>query len=199
MSEPFIGQITAFGFNFAPRSWAFCGGQIISIAQNSALFALLGTNYGGDGRSTFALPDLRGRMPVSFGQGPGLSNRPIGQRGGRELEMLQNANLPSHSHTATFTPATTSVNVMASTTTATKGTPEAGDYIAAGSAGGRGNNIYVAGSAAGTTVALGGVTFAEGGQVTVNPDGGNQAFPVMNPFLAISFCIALEGMFPSRS
>jgi len=108
MSEPFLGQITAFGFNFAPRSWGFCSGQIISISQNSALFALLGTTYGGDGRTTFMLPDLRGRMPISFNQGPGLSSRPLGQRGGSETQALDNASLPSHSHTAAFTPNTSS-------------------------------------------------------------------------------------------
>ena len=199
MSEAFIGQITAFGFNFAPRSWGFCSGQLVAISQNTALFSLIGTNFGGDGRTTFALPDLRGRMPMSFGHGSGLSSRNLGVRGGQEQEQLTNAQLPSHSHTATFTATTTSVNVMASTAAATKDAPEAGDYLATANAAGRAANIYVPAADAGTTAALGGVTFTEGGQVTVDPDGGSQSFPVMNPFLAVNFCIALQGIFPSRS
>ena len=99
MSEPFIGQITMFGGNFAPRDWAFCNGQVLSISQNQALFSLLGTTYGGDGITTFALPDLRGRSPMHAGTGPGLSPRSPGQRGGAEQVALTVAQLPSHSHT----------------------------------------------------------------------------------------------------
>src|SRR5215510_2856694 len=88
MSEPFVGEITIFAFNFAPKGWAFCQGQLLPIAQNTALFSLLGTTYGGDGRTTFALPDLRGRVPVGFGQGPGLSNYSLGQKSGAETITL---------------------------------------------------------------------------------------------------------------
>ncbi|MCW5517437.1 phage tail protein [Muriicola sp. Z0-33] len=96
--EPFIGQIQAFGFNFAPRGWALCNGQLLPIAQNTALFSLLGTIYGGDGRTTFGLPDLRGRVPMSFGTGGGLTPKSIGQRGGSETNVLGIFNLPAHNH-----------------------------------------------------------------------------------------------------
>ncbi|MBI5547126.1 MAG: phage tail protein [Deltaproteobacteria bacterium] len=101
MTEPFIGQIILVGFNFAPRSYAFCSGQIMSIAQNTALFSLLGTTYGGDGRTTFALPDLRGRVPIHQGQGPGLANRTMGEMAGSESVTLLTSQLPSHNHAMT--------------------------------------------------------------------------------------------------
>jgi microcystin-dependent protein len=100
--DPFVGTIGIFGFNFAPRGWAQCNGQLLSIAQYSALFSLIGTYYGGDGRTTFALPDLRGRVPVNYGQGPGLSSYQIGQRGGAEQVSITIPNLPAHSHTIIF-------------------------------------------------------------------------------------------------
>ena len=99
MSEPFIGEIRANGFSFAPRGWAFCDGQLLPVSQNSALFSLLGTTYGGDGRTTFGLPDLQGRAALHMGQGPGLSNRPIGQKAGTETNTLTAGQLPSHAHT----------------------------------------------------------------------------------------------------
>jgi microcystin-dependent protein len=97
MSDPFVGEIRMFAGNFAPRGWAFCNGQLIPISQNTALFSLLGTTYGGDGRSTFALPDLRGRVPLHAGQGSGLSDYPLGSRGGSEQVVLTTAQLPAHS------------------------------------------------------------------------------------------------------
>jgi len=98
MSQPFVGQISIFGFNFAPRGWAFCQGQLLSIAQNSALFSLLGTTYGGDGVTTFGLPDLRGRVPNGVGQGPGLANYVQGEVSGTESATLTVNNLAAHSH-----------------------------------------------------------------------------------------------------
>lgn len=98
MSEPYIAQISLFGGNFAPRGWAFCDGQILSIAQNTALFSLVGTTYGGNGQTTFALPDLRGRVPMHPGQGPGLSNRDLGETGGRETVTLVLNEIPAHTH-----------------------------------------------------------------------------------------------------
>lgn len=100
-TDPFLGEISWFAGNFAPRGWAFCNGQLLSIAQNTALFSLLGTIYGGDGRTTFALPDMRGRSPMHFGTGPGLSARQIGERGGTEANTLSVGNLPAHTHTIT--------------------------------------------------------------------------------------------------
>ena len=102
MSEPFVGQIQIFGFNFAPKGWAFCNGQTMSIAQNTALFSLLGTTYGGNGQTTFALPNLQSRVPIHFGQGPGLSPYALGQESGTENETLNVTNLPAHNHTVTF-------------------------------------------------------------------------------------------------
>src|SRR5689334_21806331 len=98
MAEPFLGQICIFGFNFAPNGWAFCQGQLMPIAQNTALFSLLGTQYGGNGQTTFALPDLRGRVPLGFGQGPGLSPYTIGEQAGVEAVTLVQGQMPQHSH-----------------------------------------------------------------------------------------------------
>ena len=98
MADPFLGEIRMFGGNFAPRGWAFCNGQILPISQNTALFALLGTTYGGDGQTTFALPDLQGAAPLHAGEGPGLSSRPLGERGGQQAVSLTTANLPAHTH-----------------------------------------------------------------------------------------------------
>src|SRR5215217_7886099 len=106
MSEPFIGQITQVGFTFAPRGWALCNGQILSIAQNTALFSLLGTTYGGNGQTTFALPDLRGRAPIGPGQGPGLSPRSLGEQSGTENVTLLQSQMPAHNHTVQSNKAT---------------------------------------------------------------------------------------------
>lgn len=120
MAEPFIAQISLFGGNFAPRGWAFCDGQLLSIAQNSALFSLLGTTYGGDGRTTFGLPDLRGRVPVGPRNGPGLSPYRLGQKGGSESKTLTVNNLPAHNH-----------EIPVSNAAADKATPQ-GNYLANG-------------------------------------------------------------------
>src|SRR5262252_4819881 len=112
MSDPFLGMIALFGFNFAPRGWAFCNGQLLSIAQNTALFALLGTNFGGNGTSTFGLPDLRGRVPVGFGQGQGLSDITIGEVSGVENLTLLLSNMPSHTHTITLSNLTGVLHVV---------------------------------------------------------------------------------------
>src|SRR5438270_2669849 len=98
MSEPFLGEIRMFGGNFAPRGWSLCNGQLLPIAQNTALFSLLGTTYGGNGQTTFALPDLRGRVPLHWGQGPGLSNYDLGEQTGTESVTLLSTQMPAHSH-----------------------------------------------------------------------------------------------------
>src|SRR5216117_169121 len=108
--EPFIGQIQAFGFSFAPRGWATCSGQILSIAQNTALFSLLGTTYGGNGQTTFALPDLRGRAMIGPGQGPALSSHVLGEVGGTESTTLNPNQMPAHTHTATFNGSTSTMS-----------------------------------------------------------------------------------------
>ena len=171
MSEPFIGQICIYGFNFAPRGWAFCNGQLLSISQNTALFSLLGTMYGGNGQTTFALPDLRSRFPNHFGQGPGLSNYSQGQVGGTENVTLTVNNLPAHGHP---------VAPPASTNSPTAPKPT-NNVPAAG-------NFYDAGPGAVTMF-----------NYQTGLAGGSQPAGIMNPYLTLNYCIALEGIFPSRN
>lgn len=196
MSDPFIGQITGFGFNWAPRNWASCQGQIMSITQFTALFSLLGTYYGGDGRTNFGLPDLRGRNAIGEGAGPGLSPRYVGQMYGYEAVYMTLNELPAHTHTASFSPQG-NPEVKAATDVAT--TPDAaeGDYLASQGRGGQA--IFIPAASVTNSVNLGGVTAAAGGTVTVNSTGGNQPVSVLNPSLVINFCIALDGIFPSRN
>lgn len=172
MSEPFIGMIATFGFNFAPRGWAMCNGQLLPIAQNTALFSLLGTTYGGNGQTTFALPDLRGRVPIHFGQGPGLSNYDLGQVGGTETNTLTVNQMPAHSHPATLHASTQPANDTLPT----------GNYLADGGAYQSATNTQM-----------------NAGAVTNGNSGGNQPTPNIQPYLAINTCIALEGIFPSRN
>ena len=189
MSEPFIGQIQTYGFNFAPRGWALCDGQLLPISTNTALFSLLGTTYGGDGRTTFALPDLRGRFPMHMGHGPGLSTRKIGSKGGAETETLNINHMPSHNHGATTSSLTAQLHA---------GGSDADQQSPSGHALGTttSESIYV-NDTPGETMAAGSVTVS--GNVTIQNNGGSQPFSIMNPFLTINFCIALVGLFPSRS
>lgn len=167
--EPFIGQIQPFGFNYAPRGWAFCNGAIISIAANSALFSLLGTMYGGDGVQTFGLPDLRGRVSMAFGQGPGLSSYTQGQLGGVEAVTLTLQQMPAHNHTCN-----------ASTGTKLVATPAANNF--------GGATIY-------TNAALDSVMDPP----TIGFAGNNQPHENRQPYLVVNWCISLQGVFPSRN
>ena len=171
MSEPFLGQIMMVGFNFAPRGWARCDGQLLPISSNSALFSLLGTIYGGDGRTTFALPDLRGRVAIHPGNGPGLSPYQIGQKVGAENVTLQISNLPNHNH-----------GITAINTTGSETTPPDGGRLAEGN-----DAIY-------TTDTSPAVNLASTSSV-----GGGQQFGIRQPSLSVNFIIALQGLFPSRS
>jgi microcystin-dependent protein len=176
MSQPFIAEIRIFAGNFAPRGWAFCDGGLLPISQNTALFALIGTTYGGDGRTTTALPNLKGQAPMHPGNGPGLSSRRLGERGGSETSSLNTNQMPSHSHTA-----------QASNDAATFGTP---------------GNTHVIGRGAGRFDAFFGaannlVDMQSPG--SLNDTGGNQAHNNLQPFLTLNFIIALVGVFPSRS
>lgn len=171
--EPLLGQIQAFGFNFAPQGWALCQGQLLSISQNSALFSLLGTTYGGDGINTFGLPNLSGRSIVGMGQGPGLSNMVIGQNGGTETVTLNTANLPAHNH-------------MVTATDSDAGSDEASAGARLGTAGA---NIYASGGAGTVHLAADSTT----------PTGGNQPFSNRSPYLCMNYCIATVGIYPSRS
>lgn len=170
--DPFIGELALFGFNFAPVGWAQCNGQLLSIAQNTALFALLGTQYGGNGQTTFALPDLRGRVPINQGQGPGLSNYTIGQLGGEESHTLISNEMPAHNHVA---------NV--SSALGTSDSPNGG-YPAKNPAG-------IPAWAPTTNGAF------NPGQIGLA--GGSQPHNNMQPYLTLNWCIALQGVFPSRS
>ena len=188
--EPFLGQIQAFGFNFAPRGWAFCDGQLLPISSNTALFSLLGTTFGGDGRTTFALPDLRGRSIVHCGYGPGLSEISWGERGGVEKIQLTQAYMPSHSHALTNGAA----NVTIYTTESAGNETNESDGGANGfSTGGSTPGIYQENPT--TADHVGGVVVSG----NTNQAGGNLPFNSRNPFLGIFVSIALVGIFPSRS
>lgn len=179
--NPFIGQIQMFGFNFPPRGWATCDGQLLSIAQNTALFSLLGTQYGGDGRTTYALPDLRGRFPLHMGQGPGLSNYTIGQRAGVETVTLLANQLPAHTH-----PLSASVSVPCTNAAGNADSP-VGKVPAASAT----DENYAA-TPNGAMAAF---------NITGNtgPNTGGQPVPIIPPYLCINFSIATQGIFPSRS
>ncbi len=198
MADPFIGQIVMFGGNFAPRGWALCDGQLLPISSHSALFSILGTTYGGDGRTTFGLPDLRGRYAMHAGNGPGLSGRNLGAKSGTETNTLNVTQIPSHNHTAAITDPAVTVNVGASTTQATSQTPSNGNVLSAGTAAGRPEaSIYGAGS---TDVTLGGTSGSiSDAAITVGNTGNNQSVNNMPPFQCVNFIIALQGTFPSRN
>lgn len=200
MSEPFIGEIVMFGGNFAPRNWMFCNGQLLSISQNTALFSILGTTYGGDGVTTFALPDLRGRVPVHAGNGPGLNPVVLGEKAGTSSTTLTINQLPPHTHTAVLTAPSVTVTVPAANAAATTQTP-VGNIPAQAQQPGRTPilaDAYAAPSAA--TGSLGGVTAtATGGSVAVGIAGGGQPISTMPPYLGVNFIIATQGLFPSRN
>ncbi len=179
MAEPFLGEIKIFSFNFAPKGWAMCNGQLLPINQNQALFSILGTTYGGNGVTNFSLPDLRGRAPIHWGQGSGLSPVVLGQLAGEENHTLASTEMPSHNHTfaATTLPATkklVNASIFADDVDA-----QAVDYFATANAP---NSSYV----------------------SLNPlsmpnQGGGQPHNNMQPYLVLNICIALQGIFPSRN
>jgi len=202
-SDPFIGEISMFAGNFAPRGWAFCDGQLLPISQNQALFSILGTIYGGDGRTSFAVPDLRGRSAVSFGQGPGLTPIRLGQRRGTEFVTQTISQMAPHTHNATFkaTGSGLTTEVKASTANATKSVPAAGDFIAAPGNIGRSPQPsagFIAAANVGTTVALGGVSGISGGTVTVDSSGQGIKQHNLPPQLGLRYCMSITGLFPSR-
>jgi microcystin-dependent protein len=172
--EPFIGTILMFGGNFEPKGWAFCNGQLMSIAQNTALFSILGTTYGGDGVTTFALPNLQSRAPMHFGQGQGLSRRDLGEMGGSESVTLTTANMPAHNHL---------INCKSD----------------GGSSNSPANNFIAADNDATATPFVSGKTDATMDPSMVASTGGNQPVATESPYLVINFIIALEGVYPSRS
>ncbi|MEA2870128.1 MAG: hypothetical protein QOH67_104 [Hyphomicrobiales bacterium] len=175
MADPFVAEIRIFGFQFAPKGWAFCDGQLLPLSQNTALFSLLGTTYGGDGKSTFALPNMQGNAPMHPGQGPGLSLHDLGETGGSQTVTLLESEIPTHSHT-----------LMASNEDGTQGSLTA--------------NITIANSVGGKLYQ----TITNANVVPMNfgalgPAGGSLPHNNMQPFLTLNFCIALQGVFPPRT
>lgn len=171
--DPFVAEIRIFPFNFAPKGWAWCDGQLLPLSQNTALFSLLGTTYGGNGKSNFALPDLQGRAPMHPGQGPGLSLHDLGETGGSETVSLLESEIPAHSHT---------MRAYAS--------DPADNFDPTGNSLARSNN----GQAWGAAASLAGFA-AE----ALAPSGGDQPHNNMQPYLTFYFCIALQGVFPPRT
>jgi len=181
MSQPFVGEIRMFGGSFAPRSWAFCNGQVLPITQNQALFALIGTIYGGNGTSTFSLPDLRGRLPIGQGTGSGLTPRVAGELGGVEDVTLLTATMPAHTHRLEASSVTATTNAIASNVLPGIVTPAPGHF-------------YVTND--GSTPAP---TFGALAQQSVTSTGGGTPHSNLMPALCVSFIIALSGVFPSRN
>ncbi len=169
---PYLGNIMLFAGNFAPAGWVFCNGQLLSIANDTALFSLLGTTYGGDGVNTFAVPDFRSRVPVHQGQGPGLSNYVIGQQSGTETVTLINSQMPIHTHP-----------VAVSSSNATTGTPSASVTLGVAAA-----EIYIADTPDGSMNPL-----------SIGLTGGSQPHDNIQPYLALNYVIATQGIFPSRN
>lgn len=176
MSDPFLGQIMMVGFNFAPRGWATCDGQLMAISQNTALFALLGTQFGGNGQTTFGLPDLRGRVPIHQGQGPALTPRVMGEISGVENVQLNANQMPAHNHQ------------LSGTTDAANSASPAGGFPAAVNYGGDPVQAY---KTTGATTAMHGNAIGIAGQSLPHPN--------MQPYLVVNFVIALAGVFPSRN
>lgn len=182
-TEPFIGEIKIFGFNFTVQGYATCQGQLLSIAQNTALFSLLGTAYGGDGQRTFALPDLQGRVAIGQGQGAGLPPYQIGQKAGANNVTLLTTNMPAHIHTLS----TVKANIAVNTTVADSNSPE-GAFLATNNT----TALYSEGAQSGKFLAPAAVSG------TSDPAGSGIPIDVTNPYLTINYSIALQGIFPSR-
>ena len=170
--DPFVAEIRIFPFNFAPKGWAFCDGQILPLSQNTALFSLLGTTYGGDGKSNFALPNMQGNVPMHPGQGPGLSLHDLGETGGSETVSLLESEIPSHSHAMTVSAAD-----------AQTGSPV--------------GQLFASGVGIGMYAAPGALTPLSDNALA--PAGGDQPHNNMQPYLTLSFCIALQGVYPPRT
>lgn len=177
MADQFVAEIRVFAGNFAPLGWAFCDGTILPISQNTALFSLLGTTYGGDGRTTFGLPDLRGRAPLQYGQSPGLSLFNLGQSAGTETITLSAAQLPPHSH-----------GLLAANSSGNASSPS-------------GNSLAIPVTGDGTTIAEYSASPANTtlAATSIGVTGGGLPVPVRDPYVGLSFIIALQGIFPPRA
>ncbi|KAF6687050.1 MULTISPECIES: phage tail protein [Pseudomonas] len=193
--EVFIGTIQSFAFNYAPNGWALCNGQIVAVQQNAVLFSLIGTFYGGNGQSTFQLPNLQSRVPVGMGQGTGLSPHAIGAFSGSESVTLLAGNLPAHTHGAGTLAGNTTVQLTSVVSNPVTVPTPTNAYIGASGPGPGSATIYSDQQGA-NPVPLKGVTSALSGETA--SAGQSQAVGIMNPYLAINFSIALEGLYPSR-
>jgi len=171
--DPFVAEIRIFPFNFAPKGWAFCDGQLLPLSQNTALFSLLGTTYGGDGKSNFALPDMQGNAPMHPGQGPGLSLHDLGETGGSDTVSLLQSEIPSHAHTARASSDPSTVQDPSPVRSWARSQP---------------GFAYIAGN---PNVSMAGEALA--------PAGGDQPHNNLQPYLTLNFCIALQGVFPPRT
>ncbi|MFD0894871.1 phage tail protein [Luteolibacter ambystomatis] len=174
MADPFVAEIRIFPFNFAPKGWAFCNGQLMPISQNTALFSLLGTTYGGDGKSTFALPDVQGNVPMHPGQGPGLSLHDLGEMSGSQYVTLLTSEIPLHTHT-----------LMCLAAPADTASPASGSFARV-----VGASPYIQPAAMGNLSTMAPQALA--------PAGGSLPHNNMMPYLTLNFCIALQGVFPPR-
>lgn len=205
--EGTIGEIRGFAGNFAPRTWSFCEGQFVSISANQALFSIIGTTYGGDGRTTFALPDLRGRTPISSGSGPGLSTYLLGQRSGAEIHSLTTNQMPAHSHAVNINDADIEVDgaimaTMSVSTSEAEDSSPSGNYLGVSSA-----DVYADSSSNGNTLNNAAINVDTSGlgvsipssAIAISSSGTSQAFSVMQPYLTINWIICTAGVFPSRS
>ena len=172
--DPFVAEIRIYPFNFAPKGWAFCNGQLLPLSQNTALFSLLGTTYGGDGKSNFALPNMQGNAPMHPGQGPGLSLHDLGETGGSDTVTLLESEIPSHSHTVQSAPANLPANLDVPTNNSFGKSAQGNAYVAPP-----------------TQVQLSSQTIA--------PAGGSLPHNNLMPYLTLNFCIALQGVFPPRT
>lgn len=177
MSEPYVAQVMIFAFDFAPRNWAFCNGAVLPISQNQALFSLVGTTYGGDGRTTFALPNLQDGGVMNFGQGPGLSNYSLGERSGVATVTLTENQLPAHNHVVNVTGASARADYELA--------PANGYWI-----GNRADSGELFATAPGGGAAL--------APQTISAAGGSQSHDNHQPYLGMNYCIALGGVFPMR-
>ena len=174
MADPFVAEVRIFPFNFAPKGWAFCDGQLLPLSQNTALFSLLGTTYGGNGKSNFALPNVQGSVVMHPGQGPGLSLHDLGETGGSETVTLNGSEMPSHPH-----------NLMATAVTGTQSLPT--------------SNSISRVSGATPYLPPAGAPLVSFSPDAVTPTGGDQPHNNMQPYLTLNFCIALQGVFPPRT
>jgi microcystin-dependent protein len=203
MGDQYIGVIQMIAFAFVPEHFTFCSGQLIPIAQNNALFSLIGDHYGGDARTVFGIPDFRARMAIGsneMGNAPGLTSFPLGTKLGAQTHTLTESQMPAHSHAAVFTPSGgggVSASLEAYSVGASSDTPSTGDYLSGGGA----NPLFGTGGLGAQLVELGGLTVSGGGgggAVTVGDTGGSRPFEIVNPLQAVNFAICTNGLYPSR-